>query len=356
MNSTDVTTDQSASKLIALGLDDRAMLVYRAMVACEEAGVADLAEHLSISDGDVRNALEALAGASLARPAMGEPTRWRAVNPELELASLIARQEAELATQQQVLQQNRSVVADLLADYSTAAFRRGGGTNADFEEVSDVEEVRAKLRILSQQVRTEVFALVPGGPQSAEVLAASRVLDEETLRRGVRMRTVYLSSVRNDGPSVSYARWLSQQGGQIRTTESLPMRLLLIDHSVALIRVDPEQPGQGALFIRSPGVVAALYFLAENVWESSLPFGSPPVKDGFGLSTQERELLRLLAGGLTDAMSARRLGLSIRTVRRLMADLMKRINAASRFQAGLRLGQLGWCDADGNLPEPAHHD
>lgn len=341
-----------ASGLNSLSLDERALLVYRAMLTHEEAGVSDLASHLSISDSDVRDALTILADASLARATQGEPVRWRAVNPELGLGSLLAKQEADLATQQQVLQQNRSVVADLLADYSTVAFRRGGA-NTDFVEINDVTEVRAKLQELSLQVRSEVFALVPGGPQGTQVLEASRPLDEATLGRGVRMRTVYLSSVRNDAPSLAYARSLSLQGGEVRTTDSLPMRLLLVDRSTAVIRSDP---GRGALFIRNPGVVAALYLLAENVWESSLPFGEPSAKDNFGLSSQDRELLRLLSGGLTDEVAARRLGVSVRTVRRLMADLMRRINASSRFQAGLRLSQLGWCDADGNLPTPQQRD
>ena len=71
-------------------------------------------------------------------------------------------------------------------------------------------------------------------------------------------------------------------------------------------------------------------------------FGTPPRRDGNGLSATERELLELLSRGLTDEAAGRKLGVSLRTVRRMMADLTTRLGATSRFQAGVRTQQLGW--------------
>lgn len=50
----------------------------------------------------------------------------------------------------------------------------------------------------------------------------------------------------------------------------------------------------------------------------------------------------MLEDGLTDEGIARKLGVSIRTVRRLMADLLKRLNAQGRFQAGAEAVRQGW--------------
>ncbi|MET8630960.1 LuxR C-terminal-related transcriptional regulator, partial [Kitasatospora sp. NPDC004669] len=48
------------------------------------------------------------------------------------------------------------------------------------------------------------------------------------------------------------------------------------------------------------------------------------------------------ADGHTDDAIAKRLGVSPRTARRIATDLMERLNARSRFQAGVRATQAGW--------------
>jgi DNA-binding NarL/FixJ family response regulator len=48
-----------------------------------------------------------------------------------------------------------------------------------------------------------------------------------------------------------------------------------------------------------------------------------------------------LGEGLTDEAASRRLGVSLRTYRRRVADLLLALEADSRFQAGLRAGELG---------------
>ena len=60
------------------------------------------------------------------------------------------------------------------------------------------------------------------------------------------------------------------------------------------------------------------------------------------LSSTERALLRLAAEGCTDAAAASRLHVSHRTARRMMAALMERLGARSRFEAGVKAVRLGW--------------
>jgi DNA-binding NarL/FixJ family response regulator len=49
-----------------------------------------------------------------------------------------------------------------------------------------------------------------------------------------------------------------------------------------------------------------------------------------------------LAEGHTDEAIAKRLGVSHRTARRIASDLMDRLGARSRFEAGVRAVQQGW--------------
>lgn len=322
-----------------IDLDETMVTIYRTMLTHMDWGVVDLAVHLELTENEIRSVLDRLASLSLARPLLNEPARWRAVSPRVGFASIIAKQEADLACRQQELKRSQSMVAGLLADFSTLRPRTD---TVEIERIEDLHEVREALQELAAQVRNEVFALVPDGPQRPDVLEESRQLDEVALRRGVRMRTVYLSSVRNDHPRLDYARWLSELGAEVRTTGSIPTRLLVVDRTIAVTPIDPECSRRGAQIIRGAGIVAALYSLAEKIWQDAVPLSDRAVRDTRGLTDREQELLRLLGAGLTDEVAARRLGVSLRTVRRLMANLMRRGNAASRFQAGVQLSRLGW--------------
>lgn len=86
----------------------------------------------------------------------------------------------------------------------------------------------------------------------------------------------------------------------------------------------------------------ALHVTAENSWlqvqgaDSLLPLATMHHRHAARVSGGlDGELLHLLAGGATDAMAARHLGISERQVRRHVASLMEELGADSRFQAGV---------------------
>lgn len=156
------------------------------------------------------------------------------------------------------------------------------------------------------------------------------------------MNTVYLDSVRNDVPTKRYAQWLNTMGGEVRTCASLPIRMIIFDREVVITPIEPGDTKMGALQLTDRGVVAALLDLFNRVWESATVLGDWRKLDENGLTEQEKELLRILSRGLTDEAAANQLGLSPRTVRRMVSEIMKRLKAGSRFEAGLRAGQRNW--------------
>ncbi|MFD0332056.1 LuxR C-terminal-related transcriptional regulator [Streptacidiphilus monticola] len=164
------------------------------------------------------------------------------------------------------------------------------------------------------------------------------------------MRTVYLDSVRNDPATRDYARWLAKLGGQVRTTGTLPLRMIVVDRETAVVPLNPESPSDGAAVLHGSGAVAAMCALFEQIWADAHPLGAVRPRDELGLSGQERALLRMLANGETDEAAARRLGVSDRTVRRLIADLLGKLEARSRFQAGARAMERGWLGASVDQP------
>ncbi|MFJ7247270.1 LuxR C-terminal-related transcriptional regulator [Kitasatospora sp. NPDC098652] len=155
--------------------------------------------------------------------------------------------------------------------------------------------------------------------------------------------TLYQDSVRNDPATLAYAQWMTDAGGQVRTAPVLPPRMLVFDRQVAVLPIDPMDTRRGALCTREEGIVAALLALFQQAWDTAVPLGADRQREtDTGLNPTEKELLKLLATGLTDEAAGKRLGVSLRTVRRQMAALMERLDATSRFEAGLKAAQRGW--------------
>ncbi|HUN34785.1 MAG TPA: DNA-binding response regulator, partial [Trebonia sp.] len=90
-----------------------------------------------------------------------------------------------------------------------------------------------------------------------------------------------------------------------------------------------------------PVLVGGVYSLFNAAWEAAIDLGAYLRGEVPELAPEAREILRTLGAGLTDEAAARRLGTSLRTYRRRVAELMTALDAGSRFQAGVRAGELG---------------
>jgi DNA-binding NarL/FixJ family response regulator len=106
--------------------------------------------------------------------------------------------------------------------------------------------------------------------------------------------------------------------------------------------VNPTDRSAGALVVTGSGMLCALLALFERYWEAAAPFGGERRDPDEELGAGDRELLRLLAKGLTDEAAGRQLGVSQRTVRRRISDLTDQLGAGSRFQAGVLASRRGW--------------
>lgn len=103
-----------------------------------------------------------------------------------------------------------------------------------------------------------------------------------------------------------------------------------------------DDTAAGAVVLTGHGTLTALCALFESVWDGARPLGEAALRDTLGLSPQESTTIELLAQGHTDESIAKRLGVSQRTARRIATDLMERLGARSRFEAGVRSVQRGW--------------
>ncbi|MEU4621891.1 helix-turn-helix transcriptional regulator [Actinoplanes sp. NPDC023801] len=157
--------------------------------------------------------------------------------------------------------------------------------------------------------------------------------DRDNLRRGVRYRVLLPDSAR-DRPAVCRRFGCLAGDVEVRTVPVVPAATAVIDAAVALFPA--ARPADGVALVTLTGVVAGAVALFERLWDGALPLSGD---DGAG--GRERELLALMSAGHTDESAAARLGVSVRTVRRMMSALMVRLGARSRFQAGLRAAGRG---------------
>lgn len=329
--------------LAVLGIDEQAEAVYRLMLTRHPGGVAEYAERLGWPEAEVRGALDRLAELRLLRESAQEAGAVRAVSPKVGLGLLLQQEQSVLLRRQQALAEGQEAASRLATEFAEAA--EDSGLHG-VETLDGLDAIQMRLEELAQSCSSECLSFMPGGAQSAASLDASRPLDEQLLGRGVAVLTLYQDSVRNDPSTLGYARWLTDLGGGVRTTAVLPVRMVMFDRKHALLPLDPENTRAGAIQVSGPGLIEPLVQLFEQTWSRAEPFGTPQdrMAGTDGLREQEAALLALLAQGLTDEQCARRLGLGLRTVRRMMADVMSRLDARSRFEAGVRAARREWVD------------
>lgn len=326
--------------LQSLGLGPDVEAVYRGMLADPSGGVAELCASLGLTETQVRSGLDRLVDLDLLRPSRDSPGALRAVSPDLGLELLLRRQEEDLARRQAELARSKAAAVRVVSEFADLR----PNTEVDgAERLVGMDAIQSRLEELAHGLAREFTAILPGAALSEASLEASRPLDRRALGRGIEMRSVYQDSARNDPATLAYARWLTEEGGQVRTSPLLPPRLLIFDAKVAVVPIDPANSRLGALCTRAPGIVASLLTLFEQTWDSAVPLGADRPRPTASKPTAgELELLKLLASGMTDEAAGKRLGVSLRTIRRQMSALMERLHASSRFEAGLKAAQQGW--------------
>ncbi|WFB10742.1 helix-turn-helix transcriptional regulator [Streptomyces sp. LX-29] len=163
--------------------------------------------------------------------------------------------------------------------------------------------------------------------------AGSRLWDREG---GVR--TVLPHGTRGVPDIAEHVAWQQDHGVQVRYSSRLPPGAMVLTEGGAILTTG-LQPDSTYVLVTDPHVRPAFGALAQLLWQRA---EIPPDQRKDAPSEAERQMLRMLMQGLTDSAVARQLGMSDRTVRRVVAQLMERLGAQSRFEAGVRAVERGW--------------
>jgi len=189
------------------GIDSATQAVYRLMLTDHQLGVEELSSRLGMSESEVRAALDQLADLRLLRPSdevPGEaPGGLLPVDPRVGLAALLQHNESQRQRREQEFEESQAAITRLLAEYRDES---ASEHNHRIERLIGMATVQARLEELTRSISTECLAFSPGGARSAASLEASRPLNMDALTRGVRMRTVFLDSVRKDRATAGTVR------------------------------------------------------------------------------------------------------------------------------------------------------
>ncbi|WP_431033779.1 helix-turn-helix domain-containing protein [Streptomyces sp. P6-2-1] len=334
-----------------LGLDSDAESVYRVLLTLPKAGVSEIAAALGWDISRVQATLDALAALTLVRNSSEDPDKVRLVNPEFGLSGLLHRQEQELARHQQAVASSRLAITQMLSEYENNPTTRSDAVRS----YTGLDAINSQIERLAHTAESSIEVFAPRGAQPVSALKAARPLDQDAVARGLALRYVYLDSIRNDPPTLHYARWLQDLGGEVRVLPQLPLRMIIYDRRAAIVPIDPESAQTGVLVLQGAGIVTALVSLFQQIWEQAQPIGVVREPAPEGLAPQEQAVLDLLFDGHTDDVVARKLGVSVRTGRRITAELLARLGARSRFQAGALAMERGWLGPGTvrTAPEPA---
>jgi DNA-binding CsgD family transcriptional regulator len=329
-----------------IGLDDVVLAAYRLWLRQEDLSVEAVGATLGQPASTIRRIRDWLVETCLLQPSRDRPGHLVAVHPEEPLDRLIDAQHTELLRRHERLLRARAQTSNFVSEFVSS--RSGLANGCDVTHVPDVDALQAELVTLLGGAEREVLAVRTrrvAERRAGEILPAWL----DALRRGVVIRIVLPGPHRppeDGGP----AGVVAGHGAQVRVADDdTGVDITVVDRRISLLHLASEVPASGGLLIRAPNLTGLATALFDRLWRASqpLPVADSPEAAAWdpgsgGPSEQERLLLRLLGDGVKDEAAARALGVSVRTVRRMIADLMRRLDARSRFQAGILAIQRGW--------------
>ncbi|GAA2359088.1 helix-turn-helix domain-containing protein [Nonomuraea africana] len=247
------------------------------------------------------------------------------VGPQAAMERLIERRLDEVSGE---LRKVTSVLPSLMAEHTT------GAPIELVERIEGIEQTQQRIWQASANAR-DVLSMHPSRSR-VDPRVRERVLAE--LKAGVRHRSIVHRTTLDDPEVAAYFREIHRAGDRHRVIDEPIQLLLIFDRETAFVPIEPGNPAAGALVIRQPGIIVTLIGLFEQAWSRATDL-EPDAADP---SAVEKQVLDLLDRLGKDEVAARAMGVSVRTFRGHVADLMGRLGAANRFQIGARAKERGW--------------
>lgn len=315
-----------------LGLGPREDLVFLRLLDLGSADAGALAGDLGLEVAEVTASLGLLTERGLTHQEGLHSQSYRALSPHETFPQLIQQRRLELNRLQGE--------ADQLLDEVGSVLAAAGAAVVPVLGAAAVHDVCARIQRGAQR---EV--LMVDAPPYFDYGVQPNPSEFAAMAVGVAYRVVYHSEAVLTEVEREVMRSYIAAGEEARVNAQAWPKMLVVDGSVAVVPESSTHPDpERRLLIKSSCLIDLLVTHFESLWERSTPveaIGRRPTDDG-DISDRDRELLTLMAAGLKDRAIARSLGVTERTVSRRIQELMRRLDADTRFRAGIRAVQEGW--------------
>ena len=256
-------------------------------------------------------------------------------DPQKALRTMVSRELEAASRHIDLVATMPELSRDMISAYRQVQLRAGGSSVF----LAEQEEVNARLQDVIGDARREVLCAQPGGPRKPGVLQTAVARDSAALDRGVELRTIYRDTVRDHPLTAEYARTMSTRPGgrpaQYRTRPGDFERMIIVDRETAVLsdHIVAGSPQHSAWIVTDPPVVAVLARVFDNNWYLAQPWagelrsrarsGVDTVTsvDGVRTDPRQRSILRYLCGGESQDVTARKMGVSKRSLQAEIAGL-----------------------------------
>ncbi|MEW9528668.1 LuxR C-terminal-related transcriptional regulator [Microbispora sp. NPDC049125] len=311
-----------------------------------------LQNKLGLTGEQVSQALGTMAELGLLEPCPPAPSGMAARAAEAAVVSLMREQKNALAVRAAELQRTSAALDTLASQFLSLRNPRPGDTRVDV--VVGEAEVTSLLRDATSVAYHEVQIVnmdVQGRDYDPDFC---RSWHRRLLGNGIAVRGVYRSSMARSMQSCNRLRALQRDGVEIRLTPTAPIGIMTFDHFLTVAEVPSLNGDMAVLAIHGHALTGLFRQIFEHCWTMSAALETGPVESPAGemLTEQQKTVVRMLAAGMKDETIARNLGISQRTLRRLITELMDLLESTSRFQAGVRATARGWVPAADSDPDP----
>ncbi len=322
------------STLSALGLAREEERLYQRLLPLSGSEVEVVATGLRIAPDELPGQIDGLADRGIVRIERG---RVHVLSLSAVVSAYVAR-EAEAAV---LARERLDDIATAIPFLAAASTRPGPGEVENVQlldgEVSTGGNPLQLLTKMIEESRGEMLWLRPDAWNLPREAAVASVV-ASAIASGRRSRAIYPVRALQEARDVLLAR--ARAGEKVRVISDLPTRMFVLGSTHAVVPEPLGMADEPRILVRQRALVEALTMLFELMWERAAPV--PDMDFGEARPDLRRFLLQQLAAGAKDEQIARTLGLSLRTVRRRVADLLIELGVDNRFQAGVEAVRRGW--------------
>lgn len=268
--------------------------------------------------------------------AVNDEEMIRPVDPAAALRILIeARQEEMISCQSRILDGWQRLSRML----PSSAEGSGSGQVSGVRVLTRAEDIVTHSAELYSAAKNRLRGTETGAFPTRGSGIRIRVPSPAAVKDGTRFQVIYEIDYQRTADGATIVDRAAQAGEEVRLRHRLPIKMLHVDDRIALIAAD--RVGQAAVLVHAPAILAMLAEWFDLLWDHPVTMTHPVGGADSVLNPVQRDVLKLMLAG-DDETIARRLAMSVTTVRRHIKAIYRALGVNSRFAAGMAAAKLNW--------------